>query len=98
LDVTSRQLSENRNFLILIEETRQRESYAFETATNVYQASSRAVDEALLILEEIWSGESSFIQLNKHMNGMLKNAVKIRKVHHLAGVMSALSQLASKEL
>lgn len=32
------------------------------------------------------------------MNGMLKNAVKIRKVHHLAGVMSALSQLASKEL
>lgn len=75
----------------MVEETRKREAYAFETATNVYQESSRAVDEALLILEEIWSGEASFVQLNKHMNGMLKSAVKIRKVHHLAGVMSALS-------
>lgn len=45
----------------MVEETRKREAYAFETATNVYQESSRAVDEALLILEEIWSGESSFV-------------------------------------
>lgn len=98
LDVTTRQLSENRNFLGLVEETRRREAHAFETATEVYQQSSRAVDEALLILEEIWSGEASFAQLSRHMNGMLKSATKIRKVHHLAGVMSALSQLASKDL
>jgi len=97
-DVTSRQLSESRNFLSLVEETRRREAYAFETASEVFQASSRAVDEALLIIEEIWSGEASFLQLAKHMNGMLKDAVKIRKVHHLMGVMSALSQLASKDL
>ena len=98
LDVTSRQLSENRNFLALVEETRKREAFAFETASEVYQITSRAVDEALLIIEEIWSGEASFAQLAKHMNGMLKDAVKIRKVHHLTGVMSALSQLASKDL
>jgi len=97
-DVTSRQLSDSRNFLSLVEETRRREAYAFETASEVFQASSRAVDEALLIIEEIWSGEASFLQLAKHMNGMLKDAVKIRKVHHLMGVMSALSQLASKDL
>jgi len=98
LDVTVRQLSENRNFLALVEETRRREAYAFETSTEVYQQASRAVDEALLIIEEIWSGEASFAQLSRHMNGMLKSAAKIRKVHHLAGVMSALSQLASKDL
>lgn len=52
---------------------------------------SKAVDEALLILEEIWSGENNFLQLNKHINGMLKSAVKIRKAHLLGGVMSALA-------
>jgi flagellar biosynthesis component FlhA len=82
----------------LVEETRRREAYNFESSTTVYQAVSRAVEEALQILEEIWSGDSSFIQLAKHMNGLLKSAVKIRKVHLLAGVMSALSQLATKDL
>lgn len=98
LAVTKRQLTENRNYLGLIEETRRREAYAFETATNVYQQTSRAVDEALVILEEIWGGEAGFVQLSKHVNGMLKNSVKIRKAHLLAGVMSALAQLASKDL
>jgi hypothetical protein len=96
--VTKRQLSEDRSFLSIVEETRRREAYNFESATTVYQAVSRAVEEALQILEEIWSGETSFVQLAKHMNGLLKSAVKIRKVHLLAGVMSALSQLATKDL
>jgi len=98
LETTKRQLAEDRNFLALVEETRRREAYTFETQTNVYQAISRAIEEALAILEEIWSGESSFLQLSKHMNGLLKSAVKIRKVHLLSGVMSAMSQLASKDI
>jgi len=32
------------------------------------------------------------------MNGMLKNSIKIRKAHLLTGIMSALAQLASKDL
>jgi PBP1b-binding outer membrane lipoprotein LpoB len=98
LDTTKRQLAEDRNFLALVEETRRREAYAFETETTIYQTVSRAIDEALAILEEIWSGESSFLQLSKHMNGLVKSAVKIRKVHLLSGVMAAMSQLASKDL
>lgn len=98
LVVTKNQLAENRNLLAQVEETRRREAYVFETATEVYEVSSRAVDEALVILEEIWAGEASFVQLTRHVNGMFKNAVKIRKAHYLTNVMSALAQLASKDL
>lgn len=96
--VTKKQLAENRNLLAQTEETRRREAFVFETSTTVYQVSSRAVDEALVILEEIWAGEASFVQLAKHVNGMFKNAVKLRKAHYLTNVMSALAQLASKGL
>jgi predicted nucleic acid-binding Zn-ribbon protein len=96
-EVTKRQLAENRNFLALVEDTRIREAYAFETKRGVYDVTGRAIEEALTILEEIWAGEASFLQLTKHVNGMLKNAVKIRKVHHLTGLMSALAQLAAKD-
>jgi hypothetical protein len=41
-------------------DARRREAYAFETATTSYELTGRAVDEALVILDEIWSGESSF--------------------------------------
>jgi hypothetical protein len=47
--------------LATVEETRRREAYAFETATEVYKIASSAVDEALVILEEIWAGEASFV-------------------------------------
>jgi hypothetical protein len=57
----------------------------------VYQQISRAVDEALSILDEIWNGSSSFIQIAKHANKMLKDSVKIRKAHLLAPVMNALA-------
>lgn len=59
---------------------------------------NRAVDEALVILEEIWSGESTFAQLNRHVNGLLKTAVKIRKAHLMGGIMSAMAQLGSSEV
>jgi len=98
LAITKKQLSENRNFLATVEETRRREAYAFETATEVYQATSKALDDALVILEEIWSGESSFADLTRHTNKLLKSAVKIRKAHLMAPLMSALAQLASKDL
>ena len=45
----------------LVEETRRREAYAFETATNQYQIVVSACNEAILILEEIYNGESSFV-------------------------------------
>jgi hypothetical protein len=54
-------LAENRNLLATVEETRRREAYAFETATEVYNVCTRAASEALVILEEIWSGEASFV-------------------------------------
>jgi len=72
-------------------DTRRRESYAFETTSTVYTLTTKAVEEALEILEEIWGGNASFTQLTRHVNGMLKSAVKIRKSHFLAGVMSALA-------
>jgi len=53
-------------------DTRRREAYAFETASTAFTLTTRAVDEALVILEEIWSGENSFVALNSHINGMLK--------------------------
>lgn len=59
---------------------------------------SNAVDGALVILEEIWAGESSFIQLSKHMNGLLKTAIQVKKAHLMTGVMAALVQLANKDL
>jgi hypothetical protein len=37
--------------------------------------STRAVDEAIAILEELWAGEGSFVQLGKHFNKMLKQSV-----------------------
>lgn len=89
--ITKRQLSENRNFLAVIEDTRRREAYQFETDTTSYQLTSQAVDEALVIIEEIWAGESSFVELAKHSNAMLKAAVKVRMAHHMASVMSAFA-------
>lgn len=77
-------------------DTRRREAYAFETATTSFEMTSRAVDEALVILDEIWSGEASFTQLNTHINGILKSTIKIRKAHLLGGVMTTLAQLATK--
>jgi hypothetical protein len=59
---------------------------------------NRAVDDALVILEELWNGEASFLQLNRHVNGILKTSVKVRKAHYLAGVMTALAQLANADI
>jgi len=98
LAMTKKQLTENRNFLATIIETRRREAYDFETKATVYEIMSAAVDEALVILEQIWAGEATFIQLTKHTNNMLKNSVKIRKAHLMAPIMSALVQLASSDI
>ena len=96
--MTTRQLSETRNYLAVVEETRRNEAYVFETATTVFEMVTRACDEAVIILEEIWAGEGSFIQLGKHFNKMLKSAVKLRKAHLFAGIMNTLAQVASKDL
>jgi len=53
-------LTEARGLLAIAIDTRRREAYAFETASTAYTMASRAVAEALEILEEIWAGESSF--------------------------------------
>lgn len=75
----------------MVEETRRREAYEFDTITEVYQATTRAIEEAVVILEEIWAGEATFAQMSQHMNGILKNVVKLKKVYRIAPVMSALA-------
>jgi hypothetical protein len=59
--MTKKQLTENRAFLATIEDTRRREAYDFETKATVYEMMSSAVDEALVILEQIWAGEVTFL-------------------------------------
>jgi len=98
LAITKQQLADNRSYLASIEDNRRRAAFDFETATTVYQAMTKAIDEALVILEEIWAGETSFVQLAKHANGMLKTAVKIRKAHLMAPVLAALAQMASSKV
>lgn len=56
------------------------------------------MDEALNILDEIWNGSASFIQIAKHANKMLKDSVKIRRANLLAPIMSALAQLSKADL
>jgi hypothetical protein len=96
--LTKKQLVENRNFLVQVEDTRRREAYAFETFSTAFTMVTEAVDEALVILEEIWAGESSFMQLSTHVNGMLKSAIKVKKTHLMSGVLGALVQLAAKDV
>lgn len=59
---------------------------------------TKALDEALVILQEIWAGETSFLQLAKHTNEMLKTSVKIRKAHLMSGLMATLVQLATSDI
>jgi len=59
---------------------------------------AKALDEALVILQEIWAGETSFLQLAKHTNEMLKTSIKIRKAHLMSGLMATLVQLATSDI
>jgi len=48
----------------------------------------------MVILDEIWSGNSEFVQLARHTNKMLVSATKIKKTVLLNPVVAAMAQLA----
>ncbi|EGR29383.1 hypothetical protein IMG5_156800, partial [Ichthyophthirius multifiliis] len=78
--------------------TREQQAAKFQEDTQSYKANSAAVDEAISILQEIWSGQSEFIQLSRHVNKMLKHAISMRKVNKIAPLMAAFAQLSAKQL
>lgn len=93
-----KQIGETDSYLSNLISTRNSEAESFDASTEAYKKNSAAADEALEILEQIWSGESTFLELAKHANKMLMNAIQIKKVSKLTPVMAALAQLASKKL
>ena len=57
-----------------------------------------AVDVALDLLDEIFSGEESFVQLSTLSGKMLKHAIKLRATKHYAPVVSVFAQMAAKKV
>lgn len=98
LAITKKQLSENRAFLATIEATRRREAYNFETKATAFTMLTQAIEDALVILQEIWDGQATFLQIARHTNNMLLDSVKLRKAHMMAPIMSALAQLAQADI
>jgi hypothetical protein len=70
LDATIKEISANENYLYLVEETRKRELESFEAAGTAYLANKAAAVDAQNILQQIWSGSASFVQLARHANKM----------------------------
>jgi hypothetical protein len=94
LAITKRALNENRSYLVLIEESRRRDAYDYETNTNALSAIIKAVEESLVILETISSGEEEFITLTKHTNAIARATSQINKVKLLGPTLAVFTQLA----
>jgi hypothetical protein len=54
----------------------------------------KGLEEALVILEEIWQGSKSFAELTKQAHKVLIKASQVNKVRSLAPLMSAFVQLS----
>ena len=57
-----------------------------------------AIDVALDLLDEIFTGEESFVQLSTLSAKMLKHSIKIRATKHYAPVVSVFAQIAAKKV
>lgn len=56
----------------------------------------KVLEEALVILQELYNGEASFAQIAKHSNLLLKHTAEINKARLLGPLMAALVQLGSQ--
>lgn len=57
-----------------------------------------SIEVALELLDEIFSGEESFMQLSTLSTKMLKHAIKLRATKHYAPVISIFAQIAAKKV
>ncbi len=55
----------------------------------------RVLEEALVIVQELFNGEAQFVQVAKHSNLLLKHAAEINNARALGPLMAALVQLGS---
>jgi hypothetical protein len=61
LSLTKKQLGESRQYLVIIEDQRQREAYNFDTQKNVYETYKKTIEELLIMVEEFFAGEGNFL-------------------------------------
>jgi len=57
-----------------------------------------SIDVALDLLDEIFSGEESFVQLSTLSAKMLKHSIKLRATKHYSPVVSVFAQIAAKKV
>merc|ERR1712113_213269 len=98
LAITKKQIKEKTAELLNVHTVRKREKYAFDTNQGVFNIIHPAIGEALEYIEAIFAGEGSFLQIAKHTNKMLVNAVQLGAAHHMAPILGALAQIASEEV
>lgn len=63
-----------------------------------HQDAVQAIDVALELLDEIFSGEESFVQLSTLSAKMLKHSIKLRATRHYSPVVSVFAQIAAKKV
>jgi hypothetical protein len=51
------------------------EKYIFDTTMTVYSMIHPAIEEAIEYLDMLFAGEGSFLQMSRHTNKLLVNAV-----------------------
>lgn len=95
LEATIKQISANENYLYLVEETRVREQESFEAAGTAYQANKAAAVDAQNILQQIWAGSASFVQLARHANKMFLQPSKNNNVKLFVPIFAAFAQVSS---
>jgi len=93
LSFTRKVLAETQNFLRILTESRQHEAEDFLAKSESYEYNSAGINEAIDILEGVFSGESSLIELVRHAHKLLANSVQIGGAAKWAPAMSALAQV-----
>lgn len=81
-----------------IESLRKDENAVYLQRVKDHEEAVETIDVALELLDEIFSGEESLVQLSKLSTKMLKNSIKIKSTKDYAAVISVLAQIASQKV
>lgn len=93
--LSQQSLTEQKTQMISL---REQEKNTYLQRVQDHQEALDSIEIALDLLDEIFSGEESFVQLSTLSTKMLKNAIKIKATRQYAAIISIFAQIAGRKV
>jgi len=84
--------------LINVHTTRKREKYAYDTFVGKFNLLIPAIEDGMDFLDALVTGESSFIQVTRHVNKLVLSAAQMKMASHMTPLIAALTQVTSNDV